>query len=600
MALQRFCLLVMIVVLASCTAPQATAPTAIPEPTAPATAAPVPTSVPPTAVASPTAAATATNAAPPTPTLNLPTPPPKITPGPTAAAFPLAAGWWDGAVCYEVFVRSFYDSNGDGVGDLNGLIAKLDYISDGDPASRGDLGANCIWLMPVNESASYHGYDVIDYYAIEQDYGTNEDFKRLVAEADKRGIKIILDLVLNHTSREHPWFKEAAADPASPYRDWYLWSPDKPTYKGPWNQEVWHRSPAGDDYFYGVFWDGMPDLNYRNPAVIEESRKISRFWLQEMGVAGFRMDAIKHMVENGPAQVDTTETHNWLREYRQFLQAEAPNSLTIGEIFDGDPALLRDYYPDQMDYYFEFDVAKEARGAAKIGLARSYIAAVSAANTQLPFQRYATFLTNHDQNRVMSELGDDMAKAKLAAIALLTLPGMPFVYYGEEIGMLGVKPDERIRTPMQWSGEANGGFTTGTPWQAFQNDYESKHVAAQNADPASLLNMYRELIHLHIATPALANGNFIPLESDNSSVAGFLRRSGEQLVLVLINFDKAPAENVSFTLPSSDLPAGTYNLNTLFGEGTAAALTIGEGGSVSGYVPLASLPAQTGFVWSNE
>ena len=591
-------LVTLLTLLVGCAAPQAAAPTAPPPPSAaPAPATPAPTrapeqSPPPAALASPTVAS------PPTPTLNLPTPPPKITPGPTVAPFALEAGWWDSAVCYEIFVRSFYDGDGDGIGDLNGLIERLDYVNDGDPASQNDLGANCIWLMPIMEATSYHGYDVTDYYTIERDYGTNEDFKRLVAEADKRGIKIVLDLVLNHTAVEHPWFQEAQRDPQSPYRDYYLWSKDKPPYKGPFgNNEVWHASPAGNEFYYGLFWSGMPDLNYRNPAVLEESKKISLFWLNEMGVAGFRMDAVKHMVENGAAQADTTETHNWLREYRQFMQVEAPGSLTIGEIFDGDPSLLRDYYPDQMDYYFEFDVAKEARGAAKIGLARSYIAAVSAASAQLPFQRWSPFLTNHDQNRLMSELGDDMAKAKLAALALLTLPGLPFVYYGEEIGMLGVKPDERIRTPLQWTKEEFGGFTAGIPWQAPQADYPTKNVAAQAADPASLLNLYRQLIHLHSSTPALASGDFIVLESENSSVAAFLRRAGDEIALVIINFDTAPAANLSLSLAASELVAGSYAASAIFGIADAASLTVGEGGAIGGYLPLESIPAQSGYIF---
>ncbi|MFN2397632.1 MAG: alpha-amylase family glycosyl hydrolase [Gemmatimonadaceae bacterium] len=175
-----------------------------------------------------------------------------------------AVGWRSGAVCYEIFVRSFYDSDGNGVGDLKGLIQKLDYINDGSPTSQRDLGARCIWLMPVAESPSYHGYDVADYYRVEPDYGTNDDFKRLVAEAHRRGIHVLVDMVLNHASSEHPFFKEALVNRVSPYRDWFRWSATKPQLKGPWGQEVWHRSAVSDEYFYGVFWSGMPDLNYAN------------------------------------------------------------------------------------------------------------------------------------------------------------------------------------------------------------------------------------------------------------------------------------------------------------------------------------------------
>jgi alpha-amylase len=219
-----------------------------------------PASERPTAAATPVAQANAsaieTVLAVPTavkPTPDLPTPAPTITVGPTAAPFPLPAGWWDNAVCYEIFVRSFYDSNDDGIGDLNGIIQKLDYINDGDPKTDKDLGANCIWLMPIMESPSYHGYDTIDYYKVNHEYGANDDFKHLTAEAHKRGIKVILDLVLNHTSNQSPWFVQAAKDPSSPYRDWYLWSKDKPSYTTPWGSEGWRQSPYRNEYYYGIF-----------------------------------------------------------------------------------------------------------------------------------------------------------------------------------------------------------------------------------------------------------------------------------------------------------------------------------------------------------
>ncbi|MBX0329378.1 alpha-amylase [Oscillochloris sp. ZM17-4] len=479
------------------------------------------------------------------------------------------------------------------------MIARLDYISDGDPRTTGDLGASCIWLMPIMKAASYHGYDVTDYYTVEPAYGTNDDFRRLVAEADKRGIKVILDLVLNHTSSQHPWFQAALHDPASPYRDYYLWAEQKPPYKGPFGGEAWHKSPVADEYYYGMFWSEMPDLNYRNPAVTAEAEKISAFWLSEMGAAGFRMDAVKHMIEHGAAQADTVETHNWLRGYRQFLQQAAPGSFTIGEIFDGNPSSLAAYYPDQMDMYFEFDVAKQTVGAANLGLASLYMKAVTEAYTKLPFQRWAPFLTNHDQSRAMSVLGDSVPKAKLAALGLLTLPGLPFVYYGEEIGMLGVKPDERIRTPMQWAGDGAGfGFTTGAPWEAPQSDAATKNVAAQTDDPGSLLNAYRALINLHTGTPALATGDFTPLDVQGG-VAAFIRQQGDSRALVLINFDSAPVAGVTLGAAASGLPAGTYALTPIYGapEGEAAALTVGEGGAFTGYAPLAEIPPQTGYIF---
>jgi alpha-amylase len=317
-----------------------------------------------------------------------------------------------------------------------------------------------------------------------------------------------------------------------------------------------------------------------------------------MGVAGFRLDAIKHLVEYQAAQENTPETYQWLREFRAFLERELPGTYTVGEIFNGNPRSLADYYPDQMDFYFEFDVAAAARGAPKIGLATDYMRAVQAAYDALPFQRWAPFLSNHDQIRVMSELGDDPARAKLAALALLTLPGMPYLYYGEEIGMLGVRPpDENVRTPMHWTREEVGGFTAGLPWRMPQPDYPVKNVMAQEADPDSLLSAYRELVHLHVGTPALATGEFVALTADNSSVAAFLRVSGDDVALVLINFDRRPADGVALTLPAGALPAGSYAPTPLFGApvGEVAPLAVGADGA-QGYVPLADFPAQTGYI----
>jgi glycosidase len=546
-------------------------------------------------VASPTAAVTVS------PTLDLPTAAPTITAAPTAEPFALASGWWDGAVCYEVFVRSFYDSDGDGIGDIPGLIAKLDYINDGDPTTETDLGATCIWLMPIAESPSYHGYDVADYYTVDQEYGTNDDFKRLIEEAHKRGIRVILDLVLNHTSREHPWFQEALRDPNSPYRDWYLWSNDKPRYRGPWGQEVWHASPGGDDYYYGIFWGGMPDLNYRNPAVTAEAQKITAFWLNEMGADGFRLDAIKHLIENTQVQENTQETYAWLREYRTFIAQTKLDAFTIGEIFGGNASNLASYYPDQLDSYFQFDVGEKLIAAANVGQAAPFVQAIELANTRLPYQRWAPFLTNHDQNRVMTVLGGDLSKMKIAAIALLTLPGLPFIYYGEEIGMVGSKPDERIRTPMQWAAEeTGGGFTSARPWQPFQADYLEVNVAAQDADPDSLLNLYRRMVRLHSGHPALAQGDFIALKSSSPTVAAFLRHSDVETVLVLLNFGADDADKVMLTLEASDLPAGSYALEPLLGDAPGATLTVGDDGAFADFVPLPSLAGRTGAIFLLE
>src|SRR5437879_7629064 len=199
--------------------------------------------------------------------------------------------------CYELFVRSFYDSNGDGIGDLRGLTQKLDYIAG--------LGADCVWLMPVAASPSYHGYDVTDYYKIEPDYGTNDDFKAVIAAAHQHHIRVLVDLVLNHTSSQHPWFQEALKDTAGPHRAWYRWS------RTPANN--WHHSPVRDEYYFGLFWSGMPDLNYETPAVLEEMKRVAQFWLKDLGVDGFRLDAVRHLVEQGDQVSNTPGTHAVLR-----------------------------------------------------------------------------------------------------------------------------------------------------------------------------------------------------------------------------------------------------------------------------------------------
>ncbi len=538
----------------------------------------------PTAAPAPTAAPQPTVAASPVP------PPPQVAPS------PLEAGWWDSAVCYEVFVRSFYDSNGDGIGDLNGLIQKLDYINDGNPAAQQDLGANCIWLMPIAEAASYHGYDTVDYYTVERDYGTNDDFKRLIDEAHKRGIRVLIDLVLNHTARDHPWFQEALRNPASPYRAYYIWSKQDPGYRGPWGDVAWHKSPVADEYYYGLFWEGMPDLDYRNPAVTAEAQKISSFWLKQMGVDGFRLDAIKHLIEDGAVQENTPETLAWLRGYRAFLEQDAPGAFTVGEIFDATPTILKPYYPDQLDDYFIFNIGKRIIAAANTGNGKQYTSAVQRVNAALPYQRYSPFLTNHDQDRVMSLLGDQ-GKARVAAIALLTIPGLPFVYYGEELGMIGAKPDERIRTPMQWSGDAQGGFGAAAPWESLQPNYAEVNVAAQESDPGSLLNLYRRLIHLHSAEKALGQGDFTPFTSSDDGVAAFVRQAGDEAIMVVINFAQKPTEGLTLSLEASELAPGTYRLEALLGDAPGADLTVGAGGQVAGYAPLASLAPRSGAIF---
>jgi glycosidase len=468
--------------------------------------------------------------------------------------------WWRDGICYEIFVRSFVDSDGDGIGDLRGLTSRLDYINDGNPQNNLDLGANCIWLMPISKSVSYHGYDVSDYYHVDPHYGTDEDFRQLMREAHRRGIHVIVDFVPNHSSDKHPFFQSALQGAASPYRNFYRWSPTKPNQPGPWGQDAWHKSPVREEYYYGVFWGGMPDINYGSPAVLKEMENVTRHWLTDMGADGFRFDAIPYLVEEGSELKHSRGTHEVLRQLGAAIRRVAPSSFTIGEMADGSAQILASYYPDQLDAYFAFDVASGTLEAARTGAATPFISAVREANVLFPAGRWAPFLTNHDQPRVMTALSGDRARARVAASAMLMLPGIPFLYFGEEIGMIGPKPDEQIRTPMQWSNEPRVGFTTGTPWEAPQPDWSVTNVQAQDADAGSLLNHYRRLIHLRSEHPALRSGALDLGTASNSAVAAFVRRSQGETILIAVNFGAGAVSQVSATMDpgSAAFPMGRF------------------------------------------
>jgi glycosidase len=485
--------------------------------------------------------------------------------------------WWRDGVCYEIFVRSFSDSDGDGIGDLRGLTARLDYVSDGNPKTTSDLGANCIWLMPISKSMSYHGYDVVDYYHVDPRYGTDEDFRQLMREAHRRGINVIVDFVPNHSGTRNPWFQSALQGPSSPHRDWYRWSTAKPASPGPWGQQAWHKSPVRDEYYYGVFWHEMPDLNYQTPAVLNEMKNVTRHWLTDMGADGFRFDAIPYLVEEGSGLKHTRGTHEVLRELGDAIRRVAPSSFTVGEMADGSAEILASYYPDQLDAYFAFDVAAGTLASARAGAAAPFLNAVRQADSLFPAGRWSPFLTNHDQPRAMTVLSGDRARARVAASAMLMLPGLPFVYYGEEIGMSGTKPDEQIRTPMQWSSEAGGGFTTGTPWESPQPDWKVTTVQAQERDPGSLLNHYRRLIHLRKAHPALGSGDLAVGSTSDSAVAALLRRSPGETLVIVLNFGAHAVSHGSVTMPAGSGALGMGRFERIYedpGSGCSPELSI--------------------------
>lgn len=516
---------------------------------------------------------------------------------PTTAETAPERPWWSDRVFYEVFVRSFQDSDGDGIGDLRGLIDRLEELNDGDPATTDDLGVTGLWLMPVAEALSYHGYDVTDYDAIEQDYGTSQDFTDLVAAAHERGIAIVVDFVPNHTSRDHPWFQDSLAGGAE-HADWYLWEPTRPRVARSDGARVWHE--AGGRYYYAYFWEGMPDLNLENPTVSSALDAVARYWLDELGVDGFRIDAAKHLIEDGDELENTPESHAWLQAFRDHTHAGHPEALVLGEVFD--PTIISSGYvrDGSLDLAFDFGFGSAAIISLNSRDAGSFAASLREIAEAYPEDTLATFLTNHDQNRVIDQLGGDVEAARLAATLLLTGPGVPFVYYGEEIGMSGRKPDERIRTPMRWDAtEPAAGFSTVEPWQPLSNDPRSVNVADEATDEDSLLATYRDLIHLRATQPALASGDLLSVDAADREVVAWLRSWAGKTVLVVANVGKERVPSPQLTLDEGPL-CGAPTAKRLWPLDPDAADVPGPAVTTSGgfepYAPLASLGAREAVV----
>jgi len=493
---------------------------------------------------------------------------------------PAPREWWRDTVCYEIFVRSFQDSDGDGVGDLKGLISRLPYLTD--------LGVGCLWLMPIAQSPSYHGYDVTNYYRINRDYGSDEDFRQFMAEAHRRGIRVVVDLVLNHMSSEHPYFKSALLDRESPYRDWFLWSPTQRQSKG-WSVPTWHKVEERDEYYYGLFWRGMPDLNLANPAVTEEAKKVARYWLTEMNVDGFRLDAVGLFFEDGDNPRNGPGTHPWLRDYTSYIRQVKPAAFTVGEVWDS-VETMRAYYPDQLDAYFAFPLADGVIDAARKGSSRSLLFQLDQVQRSFPRGRYGSFLRNHDQTRTMTELNGDGRRAKLAATLLLTMPGVPFVYYGEELGMTGAKPDPRLRTPMPWNRQTSMGFTTGLPWEPLQPDSLTANVEAQSSDRGSLLNHYRAMIRLRGSLSALGStGDFVALETGSDHVLAYLRRDEKSAAVVIANLSDRAVDGPKISLAKSALGRENYSIRSAFGRADASSLRVSAEGRIEKWSPVATM-----------
>ena len=440
---------------------------------------------------------------------------------------------WPFGVTYEIFVQSFADSDNDGIGDIRGMTTKLDYLEE--------LGIQGVWLMPMSPSPSYHKYDVTDYYGIHPDYGTLDDFKTFVSEAHKRGIRVVIDLVVNHSSSEHPWFKTAVSDVNSEYRDYYVWAdPDsirdqiakKEVTLDSDNIRQWHPSEGNEEYYYGFFWGGMPDLNYDSPELRAEIIKVGEFWLKEIGVDGFRLDAAKHIFPDDQAE----DSHQWWIEFGDAMRAVKPDVYMVGEVW-GDAELVGPYLqglPSMFNFDFYHGLKRVMTIERDDGLIEDLV--LTRETYKLINQDYvdAIFLNNHDQNRLLTDLGGNEAKSKLVGAILLTLPGMPYLYYGDEIGMLGEKPDPEIREPFLWA--YNGLADEQASWIPNKNSNDSTVVplAEQIKDDESIYNWYKKLIHLRNRNVALREGELKSL-SFGADFLAYERVTEDQSLMVIHN-----------------------------------------------------------------
>ena len=460
---------------------------------------------------------------------------------------PNTSGWWRDKVVYEIFVRSFADSDGDGVGDLQGLTAHLDYLNDGDPSTNTDLGVDAVWLTPIHPSPSYHGYDVTDYRSVNPAFGTLTDFDAFVAGAHQRGIKVILDMVLNHSSRQHPWFVNSQTGDTAAKRNWYVWSATDPGWRSPFSGgKVWY--PLNGAYYYGLFSSTMPDLDLGTAEVEAELVSTMKFWLAH-GVDGFRLDAVRHYFESSTGVlVDQPETHAFLKRIRRALQETYPQTLLVGEAWTTVETVATYYGEgDEVQLSFSFDLAD----AIKSSIPAGDCSAVSSVLTRLDAALAgkdrgfdAPFLSNHDQVRTMRALGADAAAARVAAATLFALPGTPFLYYGEEIGMQGgpATDDRQKRTPFRWNSDAGHGFTSGSPWTD-ATEAPGVDVATQQADPTSLWNLYRRLLALRHDQSALAKGEVgVPaLHDAGPGILALVRTDAGKRVLFVTNFATTPS-----------------------------------------------------------
>ena len=453
----------------------------------------------------------------------------------------LPAGWQHGAFM-EIFVRGYQDSDGDGIGDLRGLIQRLDYLKD--------LGVRGLWLMPITASADRdHGYATTDFRSLERHYGSMADFDEVIAQAHRRGIGVIIDYILNHSAAQHPLFQSALHDAGSAYRDWFVWQDPAPSGWDIWGKNPWY--PAADDssrHYFATFGAQMPDFNLRNPAVVDYHRSSLRFWLNR-GLDGFRLDAVPHMIENDAVNWnDQAESRRLTHDFQALIKSY-PQRYTVCEATAEPKAYAA---PQVCGSAFTFGLEQQILKAAKGDPAA--IQQVADYFLSAPLSM-ATMLSNHDifaGERVWDQLAGDESRYKLAAATYLLLPGTPFIYYGEEIGMAGVRGlpgDEPLRAPMSWTHELSGFSSKAQAFRPLAPNASSHNVQAQQRDPDSLLNFYKAMLRLRNGLPALAQGAYMHPQVQGQALS-FRRRSeaGAQ-ALVLINYGEAPASMRIDALP---------------------------------------------------
>jgi alpha-glucosidase len=499
--------------------------------------------------------------------------------------------WWREGVFYQIYPRSFQDSNGDGIGDLAGITARLDHLNDGTPKS---LGIDAIWLSPFYRSPmADFGYDVSDYRDVDPTFGDLADFDRLLAEAHRRKIRVIVDLVPGHTSDRHPWFLAARSSREDAMRDFYVWADPRRGGGAPNNWRAvfkrvgsaWTLDPKSGQYYLHHFLPEQPDLNWWNDKVRAEIDDVMRFWL-DRGVDGFRVDVAAGLIrderlrDNPPFHFrgwprrrnwDLEEVHDIHRGWRKVLDAYDGDRMAVGEIGVRDLRRLVRYYgdDDELQLSFNFHFLEQP------WIAERFRGVVEEWERLLPDHAWPDYtLSNHDRSRAVSRYGSE--RAGVAAVMLLTLRGTPFIYYGEEIGMTDVPiPPERVvdvdgrdpeRTPMQWDASPNAGFSTGDPWLPSAADHAKRNVAAQRDDPASLLSLYRRMNWLRKSSPALRRGSYRTLPAPRG-VFAFTREADGERILVALNFTKA-AQRISLGSGDAKVAVSTDHAR----DGTAIGL----------------------------